>query len=207
MVVSALFVFGVFNTSSGAANLIGAEVGLLHGSGEIDIHNQIVRHIHDIGNKTKEITTILEAEGDITDENTIESLAKAGEDLQAKLKDLTAIFDGNSFGKDKQILKDTFASDYKPAALELSYMLIRLKGEPEEKTETTPEEIAPVENIDETKLIGPVTTAKSVFVGKATPLVLAPITADKKTEITNSCAKLIEAHNKFSDILNQKRRY
>jgi hypothetical protein len=207
MIVGGLFVMGVFNFSTGAANLIGAEVGL-HGSSEIDIHNQIVRDIHDIGNKTKEIIAMIEVEGDITDEAAITALAAAGQDIQNKLKDLTALFEGNSFKIDKQVVKDTFLNDYKPAVEELSYLLIDLKGRAEEETESAPQDTATDENNDDSEAVAKaVTTAKKTVVGEAIPITYNPITSDKKTQITNSCAKLIEAHNKFSDVLNQKRRY
>jgi len=207
MVFGGLFVMGVFNFSTGAANLIGAEVGL-NGSSEIAIHNQIVRNLHDIGNRTKDIITMIGVEGDITDEAAITALAAAGEDIQNNLKNLNKIFESNSFKIDKQVLKDTFLNDYKPAVEELSYLLMNLDGRTTEEAKTEPKAVTEENSaVDENNPAKPVAAAKITKVGPATPLALAPITSDKKTEITNSCAKLIEAHNKFSDVLNQKRRY
>jgi len=203
MVVGVLFVMGVFNFSTGAANLIGAEFGL-HSSGEIEIHNQIVSNIHYIGNKMKWVNNAINVEGDITDEALITSLAITGENIQAKLKDLNSLFEGSSFTKDKQILKDTFLNDYKPAAEELSYLLMDLKKKEEIKTNP---EVSAGNTSKENVVSEAKETTKKNTLGPVKPIILDPITADKKTQITNSCSKLIEAHNKFSDVLNDKRRY
>ncbi|MBN1494361.1 hypothetical protein JW911_01340 [Candidatus Peregrinibacteria bacterium] len=206
MVVSALFVFGVINFSSGTTNLIGAGIGL-HGSHELEIHNQIVEDIHFIGNKIKWLYSAINVEGDITDEAIITSFITAGEGLQEKLNNLTALFNGNTYTNDKQIIEDTFKNDYKPALEELSYLLTQLEAKKEENTEVKPD-TSINENIDKSQIVGEaVSQAKYTKIGTAIKIILPPITLDKKTEIKNSCAKLIEAHNKFSDVLNQKRRY
>ena len=147
-------------------------------------------------------------EGDITDEVLIKAFVSTGENIQTKLKDLTALFDRTTFTNDKQIIEDTFLNDYKPAAEELSYLLIDLKGKVEKNIKTGIEETNTDEKIDNEAVVAKaVSTAKKVVVGTAIPITFEPITQDKKTQIINSCAKLIEAHNKFSDVLNQKRRY
>lgn len=108
LVFGILFIYGVFDVSQGQSRLIGS----LHASSEMDVHNQIVEYVHDIGISTSDGWNNFNS---LTPESDLTAFRKAISDTKRKKDDLSKYIEAHTFSKKGMEIKNTFNESYQPA--------------------------------------------------------------------------------------------
>lgn len=108
VVFGLLFVFGIFDFSSGKSELIGAS----ESNSEIDIHNKIVEYVHDVGNITNEITDIF---NELSQGADISNFNQKADGIVLKKKEFVNFMDINMYIIGRGEIKEEFNNNYLPA--------------------------------------------------------------------------------------------
>jgi predicted PurR-regulated permease PerM len=123
------FIYGVFDFSQGKAELITT----MHSSSEMDLHNDVVDHVHDIGNLTTEIFEI----------NNVYEIGTKVEKIEKHKNELTSIIENRAFTKKQEQIKENFYEIYQPAletwVNEATRLVKEATAEPEEGEEVVEE--------------------------------------------------------------------